>query len=62
MAAATLSGAGVPRKLFDTRSALGYGFYAASADGQRFLIAERPETESPIPLTIVTNWLSGTKR
>lgn len=60
--------AGVPRVLFDPHPkgnrASGDFVYDAAPDGQRFLfITEEDETAGPPPgITVVTNWLAGTKR
>jgi Tol biopolymer transport system component len=60
---------GLPNLLFDSKMAnpahLPYSGYAVSADGQRFLIPQRP-TASPdeveTPLTVVMNWTSLIKQ
>ena len=36
--------------------------YDVAADGQRFLVAARPEQKSSEPLTLVSNWTSLLKR
>jgi hypothetical protein len=56
---------GLPRQLFGTRIR-GFGGnagqYAASADGQRFLINESLEEVRQIPITVLTNWTAVLKR
>ena len=54
--------AGTPRPLFETR--LGpLQFFAAVADGQRFLMPAPVEEEiSSTPATVVLNWTSGLRR
>jgi hypothetical protein len=36
-------------------------FYDVSADGQRFLIPNSPDT-NPEPLTLIQNWTAGLKK
>ena len=36
--------------------------YGVTADGKRFLVAARDETEGPQPVTVVQNWLAGARR
>ena len=53
----------VPKKLFDTRvlSLTDFGnHYAASADGQRFLINSTIETNAS-PISVVVNWTASLK-
>ena len=51
---------GVPRPLFGTGIDVEPAYaYAASGDGQRFLIPQRSEEELPTPLTVVLNWFSA---
>ena len=33
--------------------------YGVTADGKRFLVASRDETEGPQPVTVVQNWLAA---
>ena len=57
--------AGMPRALFQPNAArfnTGYGDYAVSRDGQRFLINSRREQVSPPPLTVVVNWLAAVQK
>jgi hypothetical protein len=44
---------GAPRALFSARGSVGY---AASADGQRFLLNQVVEEAPSSPLTILINW------
>ena len=37
-------------------------FFDVSADGQRFLAALPPESESVETLTVVQNWMAGLKK
>jgi len=55
---------GAPILLFEFSPGPGelrIGPYAATADGQRFLINAMVETESNAPLTVVVNWAAGVK-
>jgi serine/threonine protein kinase len=36
--------------------------YGVTADGKRFLVAARDETDNPQPVTVVWNWLAGARR
>jgi len=36
--------------------------YGVTADGKRFLVAARDETDGPQPVTMVQNWLAGARR
>ncbi|MDQ3254066.1 MAG: protein kinase, partial [Acidobacteriota bacterium] len=58
--------AGVPKPLFETRiphvagpSAISY---AATGDGQRFLVRSAVEQASTTPITVVVNWTAEVKR
>ena len=59
---------GVPKPLFETRTITafpGFGgasYYAASGDGQRFLISTLVGESVQTPLTVVLNWTSGLKK
>jgi serine/threonine protein kinase len=55
--------AGAAVSLFEFRAGSGPGFvsYAATADGQRFLINAAVETEPKSPLTVVINWPAAKK-
>jgi eukaryotic-like serine/threonine-protein kinase len=50
---------GLPQKLFSV-SAVAHG-YAASADGQRFLVLSPPEQQAPASYTLVMNWQAALK-
>jgi Tol biopolymer transport system component len=61
--------AGVPKALFEARTIPTvpfYGFnasyYAASGNGQRFLISTLAGESTPTPLTVVLNWTAAIKR
>jgi dipeptidyl aminopeptidase/acylaminoacyl peptidase len=57
--------AGPPRALFATRVMTLADFrnhYAASADGQRFLVSSMVEDEAAAPITVVVNWAADLKR
>ena len=58
--------AGVPKALFETRvGAINPEFrhnYAASKDGNRFLINTVPDGASSPPITVVLNWTAGLKK
>jgi serine/threonine protein kinase len=58
--------AAIPKPLFQTRiqgSTLSPGSrYAASANGQRFLISSAPEELASAPITLVLNWTAGLKK
>ncbi|MGH9881723.1 MAG: hypothetical protein ACRD6N_09835, partial [Pyrinomonadaceae bacterium] len=61
--------AGVPKALFEARTIPTvpfYGFngsyYAASGNGQRFLVSTLAGESTPTPLTVVLNWTAGIKR
>jgi Tol biopolymer transport system component len=56
--------AAIPRPLFQTRipgTPSGFRF-AASADGQRFLMSSPPAEEASLPITLVQNWQVGLKK
>ncbi len=51
--------AGVPRALFEIRPpsvSLSSNYYAVTADGQRFLVAQLAEESAGAPITVVMNW------
>jgi Tol biopolymer transport system component len=61
--------AGVPKALFEARTiptAPFFGFnasyYAASGNGQRFLVSTLVGESTATPLTVVLNWTAGIKR
>src|SRR5262249_25196985 len=60
--------AGIPKPLFDARvstqfpGAGGNLFYAASGDGQRFLVNTLAGDSTPVPFTVVMNWTAGLKK
>jgi Tol biopolymer transport system component len=57
--------AGTPRPLFQGNSArfsTGFGNYAVSRDGQRFLFNSRREQAGATPLTVVVNWLATVQK
>jgi len=60
--------AGIPQPLFDARvstifpGAGGAIYYAASGDGQRFLLNTLAGDSSPVPFTVVMNWTAGLKK
>ena len=60
--------AAIPKPLFQTRisgsmfSVSGASRYAASADGQRFLINCASEEAASAPITLVLNWAAGAKK
>jgi eukaryotic-like serine/threonine-protein kinase len=61
---------GVPKTLFPVIGinafapgpAFSSGSYAASADGQKFLVAIRSAAQNADPLTVVLNWTAGLKK
>jgi len=56
---------GVPKSLFPLAVAgggSGRRSYAASSDGQRFLVAANSGSEKSIPFTVVLNWPAGLKK
>jgi eukaryotic-like serine/threonine-protein kinase len=54
--------AGAPRPLFATQMLLEpTGCYDVTADGQRFLVCEPVEAETPEPITIVVGWPAALK-
>jgi dipeptidyl aminopeptidase/acylaminoacyl peptidase len=54
---------GAVKPLFDTRAATGLrSTYAATADGQRFLINRAPEQTASAPITVVVNWAAGLRQ
>ena len=61
--------AGVPKVLFEARTIstipfLGFNsaYYAASGDGQRFLVSTLAGESNPTPLTVILNWTAGIKK
>jgi eukaryotic-like serine/threonine-protein kinase len=57
--------AGSPKTLFETRLNDFHGTrndYAATSDGQRFLINTRTEDKASSQIVVVTNWLEGARR
>ena len=59
--------AGVPQELFEMRlQTVGLpgprNFYAAAADGRRFLFASAPEERITMPTAVVLNWTADLKR
>lgn len=66
-ATATGFDAGVPAPLFDVRSpevvaAPFFHHYAASADGQRFLVNTMAQDSTALPITVVLNWAADRRR
>ncbi|HJZ80376.1 MAG TPA: protein kinase, partial [Pyrinomonadaceae bacterium] len=59
---------GIPKPLFDVRvitlfpGAGGAIYYAATGDGQRFLVNTLAGDSTPVPFTVVLNWTAGLKR
>jgi len=54
---------GIPRVLFPGSMKTGFAYsYAASADGQRFLMSAPVDAPARAPMTIVLNWISGLKK
>ena len=54
---------GNPRELFQGGMKTGFAHsYAASADGQRFLMSAPIDAPARAPMTIVLNWISGLKK
>jgi len=53
--------ADTPRELFTAPVAGLISVYDVAADGQRFLLVERPEAQGSAPLTVVVNWQAGLK-
>jgi len=59
---------GIPKPLFDARvstffpGAPGINYYAASGDGQRFIVNTIAGDAAPLPLTVILNWTAGLKR
>ena len=54
-----------PQPLFQPNTArfnTGFGNYAVSRDGQRFLVNSRRTQSTPAPLTVVVNWLSAVQK
>ena len=51
--------AGVPRALFDARSAKTFN---AAADGQKFLLTIADESASNEPVHVVVNWTARLKK
>jgi hypothetical protein len=64
----TTFGAGASTELFELRRVQTVGlpgprnFYAASADGKRFLVNAAAEERISTPTTVVVNWTSDLKR
>ena len=55
--------AGRPKPLFQAGIVSLNQVYAATKDGERFLVNTRPQTEAaPTPLTVVVNWASTLKK
>lgn len=53
----------IPRELFQGNMKKGYAYsYAATADGQRFLMSAPVDAPAGAPMTIVLNWANGLKR
>jgi hypothetical protein len=56
---------GIPKPLFDLMSlgavSFGYVNFAASLDGQRFLITRQRETVASLQYVVVQNWASEKK-
>jgi hypothetical protein len=50
---------GVPKALF---SVVGSSGFAATRDGNRFLVTMSDPSVDPWPITIVVNWPTGLKR
>ena len=50
------------KPLFETRAAGTRYQYAATADGQRFLIDTASEQAASAPIAVVVNWTAGLKR
>jgi protease II len=54
---------GIPRELFQGNMKTGFAYsYAATADGQRFLMSAPIDAPTGAPMTIVLNWTTGLKR
>lgn len=53
--------AGTPRQLFPLPFQISTGF-AVTADGQRFLLPQQPDTGDRPTITVVENWTADTKR
>jgi Tol biopolymer transport system component len=53
---------GAVKPLFQTRASRNRYEYAASADGQRFLINTAPEQPASAPITVVLNWTAGLRK
>jgi serine/threonine protein kinase len=54
---------GIPRELFQGNMKTGFAYsYAATADGQRFLMSAPIDAPTAAPMTIVLNWTTGLKR
>jgi serine/threonine protein kinase/Tol biopolymer transport system component len=54
---------GIPRQLFQGAMKTGFAYgYAASTDGQRFLMSAPVDAPAGAPMTIVLNWTSGLKQ
>jgi hypothetical protein len=54
---------GIPRELFQGGMKTGFAYsYAASADGQRFLMSAPVDAPARAPMTIVLNWTTSLKK
>jgi Tol biopolymer transport system component len=53
---------GKTQKLFGGGSLRNARVWTASADGQKFLVAEEPGSEAARPLTLVQNWTAGIRK
>ena len=55
--------AGIPKQLFEAPPGRIFGMnLAASADGQRFLLAIQVENEAAVPVTLLLNWAAGIQK
>ena len=55
--------AGVPQVLFDLAGRVrGNPVFAATADGQRFLLVSQPEDTANSQFAVVVNWTAGLKK
>jgi len=58
----------IPRVLFDARvtsvfpGGINAPYYAATGDGQRFIVDTTSGDSTPVPLTVVLNWTAGLKK
>jgi hypothetical protein len=54
---------GIPRELFQGAMKTGFAYsYAATVDGQRFLMSAPIDAPAGAPMTIVLNWTAGLKK